>query len=53
MAKTVRLTEDGYNRLSEIKKELESKASSLVGTKVSISFEEVIKKLCEIYDRND
>jgi len=53
MVKTIRLMEDVHNRLSEIKKELESRASSSVGTRVSISFEEVIKKLCEVYDRND
>lgn len=49
MAKTIRLSEEVYDELLEIKTKIETKATNATGSKASVTFDEVVKKLCEVY----
>ena len=49
MGKTIRLSEEVYEELLEIKTKIETKATNAAGSKASVTFDEIVKKLCEIY----
>lgn len=53
MVTSIRLTDETYSRLGSIKKGIESKASDLTKAKMKMTFDELINKLCEVYEKEE
>ena len=53
LAKTIRLTESTYRDLVLIKKELEQEATNVTGAPMTMTFDDLIQKICQIYRKRD
>ena len=50
MSKNIRVEDETYEKLSKIKEKIEERAGAIDDVKVTMTFDQLLNKLCDIYE---
>jgi len=53
LAKSIRLTDETYKELDTIKQEIEQEATNATGSPMTMTFDNLVKKLCQTYRKKE